>query len=66
MKKINPLKDKLKDNRDRENSKKLDIILKMSDIELINELKDKGLPSYGRRKEKVERLRRYHGMEIFP
>ena len=54
----------MRDNREREQQRKLDSILRMSDLELVNDLKSKGLPSYGRRGEKVERLKRFHGTEI--
>lgn len=36
-------------------------LMKMSDTDLTNECKSKGLASYGVRQEKIERLLKYHG-----
>src|SRR3990167_3352001 len=50
-------------NRQISNNKKLEQIHKMSDKELVDQLKSKGLESFGTKQEKVDRLKKYHGIK---
>jgi hypothetical protein len=43
------------------NNKKLEQIQKMSDKELVDQLKAKGLESFGTKNERVDRLKKYYG-----
>ena len=49
------------DTREKDNKRRSEKIYKMNDAELVQELKKKGLPCYGKRSEKVDRLKKYHG-----
>ncbi|EAR84592.2 kinesin motor catalytic domain protein (macronuclear) [Tetrahymena thermophila SB210] len=55
-------KERLKNARDVQMSKKEAQINKLTDEEVVNELKDKALPVYGTRQEKLDRLKKYMGI----
>lgn len=57
------MEEQAKLNRQISNNKKLEQIYKMSDKELVDQLKTKGLESFGTKQERVDRLKKYHGIK---
>lgn len=51
----------VKTSKDYANQKKSDTINRMSDKELVEQLKTKGIESFGTKGEKVERLKKHYG-----
>ena len=42
-------------------NRKINKIVKMTDDQLMDELKIKGIPAYGTKKEKIDRLKKHYG-----
>jgi len=55
-------KDKLKDKRDSQLVKKEQQLNKLSDEEILAELKQKQLPTFGTKQERLDRLKKFHGI----
>ena len=56
--------DKVKQQKDRATSKKEQHIDNMTNDEVVNELKEKKLPTFGTLVERKERLKKHHGKAI--
>jgi len=54
--------DKAKAQKDRINSKKEQQIESMSNDQVVNELKEKRLPTFGTLQERKDRLKKHHGI----
>lgn len=53
--------EKLKDKRESQLGKKELQLNKLTDEEVISELKNKGLPTFGTKPERLDRLKKFHG-----
>jgi len=56
--------EKLKDKKDAQLVKKEQQLNKLSDEEILAELKQKQLPTFGTRQERLDRLKKFHGMIV--
>jgi len=55
-------KEKLKDKRDAQLVKKEQQLNRLSDEEILSELKQKQLPTFGTKQERLDRLKKFHGI----
>jgi len=55
-------REKLKDKREQQLGKKELQLNKLTDEEVISELKNKGLPTFGTKPERLDRLKKFHGI----
>ena len=62
----NPLPEKLKAQREGQLLRKESQLSKLSDEEVVADLKKQGLPTFGTRQEKLDRLKKYYGTPPTP
>ena len=53
---------KLKEKREAQLQRKENQLNKLTDEEVLAELKEKGLPTFGTKQEKLDRLKKYYGI----
>ena len=58
--------EKLKDKRDAQLIRKEQQLNKLSDEEILSELKNKQLPTFGTKQERLDRLKKFHGKKNTP